>query len=557
MTKANKKPNKKPKNVTQRQRARPTVQHKIKNLSRLRTTIQSATAPARIIAETMALPHGAKPLRLPGPGISVPKTGVVAYAAVDDVTFGVTSSASSGQVAGMLIPSPSVPFWFTVQINPFVVCYNRFWVRTQAAAVNKGELPTSTTCIDPVDYSVLDTAASNNIAPPVATYNSRFWTLIPRGPTGTPPSGCQALLVGRDGTTGAYLTAIDANVTFNLQFTNGYDVRDLPYTAQVVTSTSFGVVAVLNYTSLIPEGYSWVRIASITCNGLGSSAPTYSMAAANDCIISCCLGFSDGSFEGGPAVIFDKLYPFKPFTLISYADSAVPYQSSRVNAVGLLASNVTKVLSKQGVIRGVRIDSSRMDPWSVSSVAGFPPKDVSALAMENGLYTFCVSATEHQYHDSVDSFPRVGTSLATLFPTSIAPTTTSVLMPIIPISDLGFVNKFFMTDPNTGSGDSTALSLLLDLHLEFKSSSQLFPTDITTATTEDYRSAITALSNGSVFFENPTHFAAVAGMVIRGLRAAWPVLAPAARAAALAAGQTLLNSATSRMKVALQQKSLR
>ncbi len=101
------------------------------------------------------------------------------------------------------------------------------------------------------------------------------------------------------------------------------------------------------------------------------------------------------------------------------------------------------------------------------------------------------------------------------------------------------MNVAFLSDPDGG----TSLALTLDLHLEFVNSSQLFPTGVSPMTLEDLRSAKLALQSAGVWFENPSHLVALAGLVARAVRVAWPLLQPAARAAAMAGADVLLGQA--------------
>jgi hypothetical protein len=222
-----------------------------------------------------------------------------------------------------------------------------------------------------------------------------------------------------------------------------------------------------------------------------------------------------------------------------------------MNAGALLASNVTQVLKKEGVIRAVRADTEKHNPFAITSVDGFIPQQIAQLALETGMYTYLLPGNERQYYTWVELVLN-SSDFVPGYEDFTQTQPVRLPLPVLHLPTMGFANVALVTD--SGTSDPTSLALQWDMHLEFTADSQLFSSGVSVLTLEDLRSATTALQSAGVFYENPTHFAALAAVVSKAVSFAWPLLAPAARAAALAGAQSLVQNIGSRMTSYMNQR---
>lgn len=243
------------------------------------------------------------------------------------------------------------------------------------------------------------------------------------------------------------------------------------------------------------------------------------------------------------------LFPItKPVEAVS---TTVPWKAVRSTAVGALFSNVTAVLNKEGTIKAARISSEILSPLSSAdfntAIDKVYPKDRYFGAMENGLYTYTLpDLGSETYRDTLD----YGVQL-------ISPVWSGVFTPggIFDLDKLSYFNMIVFTD--IGSNDST-LAVTIDRHIEFRSSSVLFPLGYSTYPLETYHAAQMALVQLGVFFENPLHMGLIGSAVSQAVRAvasyAYPVVKQVGRAAIAAAGDKILDMANKKLGQMTQAK---
>jgi len=183
--------------------------------------------------------------------------------------------------------------------------------------------------------------------------------------------------------------------------------------------------------------------------------------------------------------------------------TAIPWTSTRTTAVAALFTNVTKILNKEGTVLAGRVNPNIKDPFNCVSndITGLHPAEKAQLALETGMYTYCPPTTDMvffwDYTSSAPSYNGI---------------TDAALLPIYRLDNDSFVNVAFFNDPDVG----TALSVNLDWHIEFRTSSTLFQIGLSTVTLDSFHSAQLALVGAGFFFENFDHKALLA-KVIGGL----------------------------------------
>lgn len=180
-----------------------------------------------------------------------------------------------------------------------------------------------------------------------------------------------------------------------------------------------------------------------------------------------------------------------------FLTSVAPWQDTKVTAVSVLATNVTKVLNKEGTVLAGRITPRTGPVWGFISnqLETLHPAEKSYMGLEQGFYTYCPPAgdmVEFTSHLLVLNNPYpvqtpTGGSMSTL--------------PVFALHNTSFANAMIFQDPDAG----TNLALNVDWHIEFRNNSVLFPIGMSTITLEQYHQAQIALAAMGFFFGNETH----------------------------------------------------
>lgn len=252
-----------------------------------------------------------------------------------------------------------------------------------------------------------------------------------------------------------------------------------------------------------PIGFAWLkalRTGSSVVNG--SSNPVLQ------------LGWStDGIFTAmGPA---SKTLMLPVFNPPEFGNSTLPYSKTRLNASAALFTNVTAALSKEGTVLAARLKPTIVDPWL------FAPTDIDSVhpklryfgPLEKGLYTF---TTPSGNVDTLDDC-RLTLSNQSTFDT--------LMRPLFNAKEIGVYNAIVFQDLGSASA-GTQLATSCYTHLEFESTSSLFPIGVSTSTLESLHAAEVALLSFGHFHENPTHWSAIASAASAILRTVGPMVAP-------------------------------
>lgn len=252
-----------------------------------------------------------------------------------------------------------------------------------------------------------------------------------------------------------------------------------------------------------PIGFTWLRTLRTGLSVVnGAISPILQLGWSTDGVFT--------AIGSAPKTLFVPL-----FNPPEFANSTLPYSKTRLNASAALFTNVTAALSKEGTVLAARLKPTVVDPWSFSTtnIDSVHPKLRYYGPLEKGLYTF---TTPSGNVDTLDDCRLNLTSNSTMSPTQ---------RPLFNAKDIGVYNAIVFQD--LGSAQSgTQLAASCYTHLEFESTSSLFPIGVSTMTLESLHAAEVALLRFGHFHENPLHWSAIASAASAILRTVAPMVAP-------------------------------
>jgi len=169
------------------------------------------------------------------------------------------------------------------------------------------------------------------------------------------------------------------------------------------------------------------------------------------------------------------------------ANSAIPWSATRTTATALLGSNVTSAMYKGGTVLCGRINPATTTPFEVTedTVTTLHPSEKVQIPLQTGVYTYVPPSTD----------------LSDFWDYTSGPTGIFSLMPMYRLDNRGLVNVIFFNPV----AQSQRLAITLSLHLEFRTTSTLFPLGVSGTTLETFHQAQLALAKAGFFFENPVH----------------------------------------------------
>lgn len=234
------------------------------------------------------------------------------------------------------------------------------------------------------------------------------------------------------------------------------------------------------------------------------------------------------------SVLFPSVGPTEAFT------TTAPWKATRATAVGALFSNVTAAQYKEGTVSAARVNSESVNVLSPStweaSIAKVYPKDRYFGPLENGLYTFTLPDEGSEKY--VDYLPMQTGAL--MGPNWVSGSMIQTNAAIFDLDNISYANLVVFTDIENSA---TILAVTVDRHIEFRSSSVLFPLGFSSVALESYHAAQMALVQMGVFFENPLHLGLITSMVANAVRSVAPYVMPAVRTV----GRAALTAATDKI----------
>ncbi len=251
----------------------------------------------------------------------------------------------------------------------------------------------------------------------------------------------------------------------------------------VATNRAAGAVTMLS-----SNRHKWIRIASVTCGAVGS----YELSGVQLVLTAGTPSYTTSTVNwGGVAVTAGSvrsLYPF--FYPLEFANSTLPWYSTRTTASAVLFTNVTQVLNKSGSITAGRIPPQVLSPWDAtkSYVASLHPAEKALLGLEAGFYTYVPPST-----DMSDFWDYTCVSNGTV-------TSSTPPAPVYRLDNTSLVNVFYLTSPVVET-----FAVNLDFHIEFRTVSTLWQLGMSTLTLEAFHQAQIELMSHGFFYNNEDH----------------------------------------------------
>lgn len=175
---------------------------------------------------------------------------------------------------------------------------------------------------------------------------------------------------------------------------------------------------------------------------------------------------------------------------VEFANSALPWNATRVTAAAFLGTNVTQVLNKSGTVLGGRLSPAVVDAWrcTAQNITNLHPAEKAYLPLETGVYTYCPPSTDLVFFTDYSR-------------STVQASTHGGLIPIFSLENDSMYNKMFLTP----AGADEALACTVTWHIEFRTSSALFQVGLSAMTLESLHTAQLILAAHGFFFENPEH----------------------------------------------------
>lgn len=282
------------------------------------------------------------------------------------------------------------------------------------------------------------------------------------------------------------------------------------------------------------SGY-WVRPRSID---ISVSVASTSVAIGPTLTIFTCAGtatFSGStSTQGTYNITPVSTTGFMPLVIpAEFANSQLPWYSTRTTAAALLGTNVSQVLNKGGTVLAGRVAPQVVNPFSVPSsyINSLHPAEKAFLPLETGVYTFAPPSTD----------------LAEFWDYTLNTSTGALAAPLYRLDNTSLVNVMFLT----ATAVAEQLAVNVDWHVEFRTSSALFQIGLSPVTLETLHQAQIALATVGFFFENPEHKKILSAVIAAAKKygpAALGVVNPTAGKVAAGAVKILSSKPKNQMK---------
>lgn len=174
-----------------------------------------------------------------------------------------------------------------------------------------------------------------------------------------------------------------------------------------------------------------------------------------------------------------------------WGTSDKPWADTRLTAAACLFTNVTKVMNKEGIVMCGRVSPQTYNVFqdtisgTLATLANLHPAEKQQLALETGAYTYCPPSTDLAFF----------TDYRWYFPSGGGP------IGLFRLDNSALANILIFQDPDGG----TTLSVNLDTHMEFRTSSALWQIGLSTMGLEQLHQAQLTLVAAGFFFSNENH----------------------------------------------------
>lgn len=499
---------------------------------------RNATSTLSSLAQVVAIPADHSPVRMPTfPALE--RTSQLQFK--DTGTVAVTAA---GATSGFLCRDPAMPLWMTQSLfGTTATTWSWFYQAYFGYTVTQPLTVASIACTDP-DEVYMNTSAVGPTVAPLIRFNGTNYFYYPSGSLGTAGGSPNfSVQITTDFASSPARVEIDIELISVGQTVEEVTLRS-GMTGTSLTSTATSVGFNVNTGALVSAGITLDRFV-----GFRLTEVRFTAGVAGSTITNICVGFtSDYSSTPMPTAVplsgpsagntASVLWPVYGPT--DYNVSLLPWRGTRATAVGVLFSNVSTVMSKEGVVNAGRVSTEAInifDPTKYSaSISTVHPRDRYFGALENGLYTFTLPDTGSEVYRDCATNIAIVTPLPAVY---VSPKNVRAFC--FDLSNIGYANLFQFTDIDPTS--ATTLAVQLDRHIEFRNTSALFPVGFSNVQLETYHAAQMALVRLGVFFENPSHWSAIASLVKKAVGAVAPIVAPYAKQAAVAVGRKAMGYA--------------
>jgi len=478
--------------------------------------VRNATAGLTTLAKTIANPHDHPPQRLPSfPNLE--RTAVSPF-----MTTGTYYLAGGGTRRAILCRSPAFPLW----AEQIPVAATSLSQSLQVWNTNSSiEMPSAAGVVWTFGKIVADLGSYSEFGWPTPNahkYNwpnaidasGQFWFFA--------PSACNSEF--------EFLVSAVCTATFELDV-EVISTGNIGFTGNMATMTgsvSAGVQVALGSAN-ITGWWRPVELRITTTGGAGLSIVGNSMRA----------GWNTGGTFNTPTGTWGTAALWPLSSAPEFATSTVPYAATRSTASSVLFTNVTKVVAKEGTVMAARFNSAVVPflGFTASNMSTTHPKEKYFSGLEHGFYAFTLpDENSARFADCVTD------GLSTSY------------LPLFNFAHIGYFTAIVFNDLD--ASDSTTLAWTANNHLEYRSSSTLFPLGFSTTSLESYHVAQMSLASMGTMFENPLHLGAITALASAAVRKFAPIVAPHLMSMARAGGNYLLNAAASKLVSNFKQSGI-
>lgn len=468
------------------------------------------------LAKSLALPHEFKPQRYPSfPALE--RTSVLGFNYNSLLTVGPNTRA-------LLVRDPVYPYW--AERTPYLVgnSWSASLLCTPPTKIDDLISDTAGGALisnEPFDYELDDSLAGVNTGNNVCTFPSSNMAYVMTGASSPDwifpvigvdidlpgpsfvyvPSGFRLSIVQTFA--GVPLVEGTANIMYILECWATRGRTNTIFNTTVATTVAVGDLGVATVNVNLGAAY-WVRVKACHMTLVAPAGGRYIFKSSQSAIT---LVVHDGTATFTKATKTLSVLGSATNTLLpvavckEFVNSALPWADTKVTAVSVLATNVTKVLNKEGTVLAGRL-SPRMGIgtfWSFtpSMLELLHPAEKAYMGLEQGFYTYCPPTSD--MNDFANFTIPIGLGYAV--PSATLSGGTLYVLPVFGLQNMSFANAMVFQDPDAG----TNLALNVDWHIEYRNNSTLFEVGMSAITLEQFHQAQLALASVGFFFGNETH----------------------------------------------------
>lgn len=450
------------------------------------------------LAKQIALPHEYAPQRFPSfPALE--RTAVMGFSA--PASLNLTGTVPTKM---MVTRQAAWPVWAEYDAYGYgnLITYVTTAVSTVASEMST-ELAITSALTGYENFDVAPSATcigfsgANRVLPyPVVGIDNQSgnvpWTWMPARAT------CSIIVASNNASTAA---TWNASVTMERWTAPGeaseYQVVVIP----AVSATNRGGIG-----TMTASNGGWFRPVSLSVQNTvaGSLVPSW--------LVGVCISCGVPTYTVSTTTCGTVTVPSVPLKLFlplvaptEFANSTLPWYSTRTTATAMLGTNVSQILHKAGTVLAGRVPPQVYSPFDVTQtyINGLHPAEKAFLPLETGVYTYCPPSTD----------------LTDFWDYTLDSSITHTPCPVYRLDNTALVNVLFIT----AGSDDEQLAVTADWHIEFRTVSALFQVGLSTMTLESFHQAQLTLADAGFFFDNIDH-KAILGKVLNAAARFGPAL---------------------------------